>query len=456
MTKLIKYYFLIFACFIQAEPFQSTYEPLPAENTLIRNANIYDGEGNEFIETDLLIQNRKIVAIGKDLPATNDFKIIDASDKWVTPGIIDIHSHMGVYPAPGVSTSSDGNEATSPVTADVWAEHSIWVQDPQYALALKGGITAFHILPGSANLIGGRGVTVKNIQRNTIDSMKFPDAPHSLKMACGENPKRVYGNRQQAPSTRMGNAAGYRKAWIEAEAYLNRVDEYESKSDEAKEMGYAPQRDLEMETLAGVLRGEILVHNHCYRAEEMATMINIANEFNYKITAFHHGVEAYKIADLLAENGICGALWADWWGFKHEAYDMVQANIAILDQALNGKGCAIVHSDDAIGIQHLNQEASKALAAGLRAGFNITKARAMNWITSNPAKAAGIYDQTGSLKVGKNADVVIWSKNPFSVYALVEKVFIDGATAYDRESNFEPASDFDVGIISPNKNRLEE
>ena len=456
MTKLIKYYFLIFACFVQAEPFQSTYEPLPAENILIRNANIYDGEGNEFLETDLLIQNRKIVAIGKDLPSTNDFKVIDASDKWVTPGIIDIHSHMGVYPAPGVSTSSDGNEATSPVTADVWAEHSIWVQDPQYALALKGGVTAFHILPGSANLIGGRGVTVKNLQRNTINSMKFPDAPHSLKMACGENPKRVYGNRQQAPSTRMGNAAGYRKSWIQAEAYLNRLNEYESKSDDAKEMGYAPQRDLEMETLAGVLKGEILVHNHCYRAEEMATMINIANEFNYKITAFHHGVEAYKIADLLAENNICGALWADWWGFKHEAYDMVQANIAIVDQALGGKGCAIVHSDDAIGIQHLNQEASKALSAGLRAGFDITKARAMNWITSNPAKAAGIYDQTGSLKVGKNADVVIWSKNPFSVYALVEKVFIDGATAYDKEINFQPASDFDVGIISPNKNRIEE
>ena len=463
MTNLSKvpiYYSLIFmiffVCFIEGKPFESKYEPLPSENILISNANIYDGEGNEFLETDLLIQDRKVIAIGKDLPINNNFNVIDATNKWVTPGIIDIHSHMGVYPAPGVSTSSDGNEATSPVTADVWAEHSIWVQDPQYALALKGGITAFHILPGSANLIGGRGVTVKNIQRNTIDSMKFPDAPHSLKMACGENPKRVYGNRQQAPSTRMGNAAGYRKAWIEAEAYLNRVDEYESKSDEAKEMGYAPQRDLEMETLAGVIRGEILVHNHCYRAEEMATMINIANEFNYKITAFHHGVEAYKIADLLAENGICGALWADWWGFKHEAYDMVQANIAILDQALNGKGCAIVHSDDAIGIQHLNQEASKALAAGLRAGFNITKARAINWITSNPAKAAGIYDQTGSLKVGKNADVVIWLKNPFSVYALVEKVFIDGATAYDRESNFEPASDFDVGIISPNKNRIEE
>ena len=448
--------FMCFSLFVDAAPFESTYEPLPAENILIKNANIYDGEGNELLQTDLLIQDRKIIAIGKDLPASEDFKIIDASGKWVTPGIIDIHSHMGVYPAPGVSTSSDGNEATSPVTADVWAEHSMWVQDPQYALALKGGVTTFHVLPGSANLIGGRGVTVKNLQRNTINSMKFPNAPHSLKMACGENPKRVYGNRQQAPSTRMGNIAGYRKSWIEAEAYLSRLDEYEAKSEEAKEIGYKPQRNLELDTLAGVLRGEILVHNHCYRAEEMAMMIDIAEEFNYKITAFHHGVEAYKIADLLAKNNICAALWADWWGFKHEAYDMVQANVAIVDQALGGKGCAIVHSDSAIGIQHLNQEASKALSAGLRAGYDISKARAIKWITSNPAKAAGIYEETGSLKVGKNADVVIWSKNPFSVYSIAETVFIDGALAFDKDSNFLPASDFDIGIISPSKNRIEE
>ena len=443
-------------CMLIEKPFESTYAPLAPEKIIIQNASVYDGDGGEFLETDILVDNGKIIAIGKDLPFSNEFRVIDATGKWVTPGIIDIHSHMGVYPAPGVRTSSDGNEATSPVTADVWAEHSIWVQDPQYALALAGGVTAFHILPGSANLIGGRGVTVKNLQRVTINSMKFPDAPHSLKMACGENPKRVYGNRGQAPSTRMGNAAGYRKSWIQAEGYLRRLNEYEEKSDEAKELEYAPTRDLEMETLAGVLKGEILVHNHCYRADEMATMIDIAKEFNYKITAFHHGVEAYKIADLLADNGICGALWADWWGFKHEAYDMVQANIAIVDQARNGTGCAIVHSDDAIGIQHLNQEASKALSAGRRAGFEISEARAMKWITSNPARAAGIYDQTGSLKVGKNADVVVWSKNPFSVYALAEKVLIDGAIAYDREKNLLPASDFDIGIMSPNKNRIEE
>jgi len=449
------YFFSIFLVAENYEPFQSTYEPLPPTNTIFRNANIYDGEGNELINTDLIIKDGKVVAIGIDLPSSDDLKEIDASGKWITPGIIDIHSHMGVYPAPSVKTSSDGNEATSPVTAEVWAEHSIWVQDPQYALALKGGVTTFHVLPGSANLIGGRGVTAKNLQRNTITSMKFPNAPHSLKMACGENPKRVYGNRGQMPSTRMGNAAGYRKSWIKAQSYLSKLDEYEAKSDEAKELSYKPTRDLELETLAGVLRDEILVHNHCYRADEMATMIEIAKEFNYKITAFHHAVEAYKIADLLAENNICAALWADWWGFKHEAYDMVQANIAIVDQARNGTGCAIVHSDDEIGIQHLNVEAAKALSAGIKAGFNISKARAINWITSNPAKAAGIYDKTGSLKVGKNADVVLWSKNPFSIYALAEKVYIDGAIAFDRYSGLEPSSDFDVGIMNPSKNRIE-
>ena len=199
--KLI-YLLILFALpsLSEREPFDSTYKPLPAQYILFKNANIYDGESNELQNSDLLIKDGIIQAIGDEIAIEDEqLLIVDATGKWITPGIIDIHSHMGVYPAPGVRTSSDGNESTSPVTADVWAEHSIWVQDPQYALALKGGVTTFHILPGSANLIGGRGVTVKNLQRNTIQSMKYPDAPHSLKMACGENPKRVYGNRGQAP-----------------------------------------------------------------------------------------------------------------------------------------------------------------------------------------------------------------------------------------------------------------
>ena len=442
---------------IEAEPFDSTYIAKPSATSLLKNANIYDGEGNEFLGYDLLIKNGKIEAIGSDLDTqTEDAIEYDLSGMWVTPGIIDLHSHMGVYSAPGVKSSSDGNESTSPVTADVWAEHSVWTQDPQFSLALQGGVTTFHVLPGSANLIGGRGTTFKNVQSNTVQGMKYPDAPHSLKMACGENPKRVYGSRRQAPSTRMGNVAGYRKAWIKASKYKQNMNSYESKSAEAKEIVSPPTRDLEMDTLAGVLDGEILVQNHCYRAEEMAMMIDIAKEFGYKITAFHHAVEAYKIADLLADNNICGALWADWWGFKHEAYDMVQENIAIIDQARNGSGCAVVHSDDAIGIQHLNQEAAKALAAGNRAGFNISKARAMRWITSNPAKAAGIEETTGSLVKGKNADVVIWNKNPFSVYAIAQKVFIDGNLMFDRQDlSSKPVSDFDLGIIRPETNRTQ-
>jgi imidazolonepropionase-like amidohydrolase len=435
------------------DPFESNYKPLASERTLIKSVNLYDGLGNEFSNFDVLFDNGIIEEIGKDI-VDGDATIIDAKGKWLTPGIIDIHSHMGVYPAPGVRTSSDGNEATSPITAEVWAEHSVWTQDPQFSLALKGGVTAFHVLPGSANLMGGRGATFKNIPRNTIHDMKFPGAPHSLKMACGENPKRVYGNRGSAPSTRMGNMAGYRKAWINASDYQRRKNEYTSKSDEAKELIDPPKRNLELDTLAGVLDGEILVQNHCYRADEMAMMIEMSKEFDYKITAFHHAVEAYKIADLLADEGICGALWADWWGFKHEAYDMVPANIAIVDQARGGKGCAIVHSDDEVGIQHLNQEAAKALSAGLRAGYEISKARAIKWITSNAAKAAGILDQTGTIEIGKDADLVIWSKNPFSVYALAEYVFIDGAEAFVRgEKQTQPVTDFDLGIINPSDER---
>ena len=253
----------------------------------------------------------------------------------------------------------------------------------------------------------------------------------------------------------MGNVAGYRKAWIEAQSYLNRLEEYESKSEEAKELGYAPSRDLELETLVGVLKGDILIQNHCYRGEEMAVMLDIAKEFSYKVTTFHHAIEAYKVADILAEQGVCAAMWADWWGFKHEAFDMVWENVAMVDQALSGKGCAIVHSDSAVGIQHLNQEAAKALSAGNRAGLDINKARAIQWITLNPAKALGIADRVGSLEVGKMGDAVIWSGDPFSIYSKAEKVFIDGHLKYDSDSiDAFTRTDFDLGIIIPEGDRL--
>ena len=439
----------------ETKAFESTYEPNDSGDVFIENARILTGTGKEILKGSILISSNKIKAIGESLSKPPGAKAIDANGKWVTPGIIDIHSHMGVYPAPGLRSSSDGNEATSPVTAHVWAEHSVWTQDPQMPLALKGGITTFHVLPGSANLIGGRGVTLKNIWSRTVQGMKFPGAPYTLKMACGENPKRVYGGRNSEPSTRMGNVAGYRKAWIRAQGYRNKLEEYESKSEEAKELEYAPSRDLELETLVGVLDGEILIQNHCYRGEEMAVMLDIAKEFNYKVTTFHHAIEAYKVADILADNGVCAAMWADWWGFKHEAFDMVWENAAIVDQANSGTGCAIIHSDSAVGIQRLNQEAAKAMAAGNRAGFNILPSRAIKWITSNPAKALGIADKVGSLEAGKMADVVIWDGNPFSVYSKTEKVFVDGLLLYDKDNPSTPkATDFELGIINSQENRL--
>jgi imidazolonepropionase-like amidohydrolase len=323
------------------------------------------------------------------------------------------------------------------VRPDVWAEHSVWPQDPGFSRALaNGGVTSLQVLPGSANLFGGRSVVLKNVPARTVQGMKFPGAPYGLKMACGENPKRVYGNKG-GPSTRMGNIATTRATWLKAIAYKRKWDKYQ------RDGGDMPERDLSMDTLKGVLEGKILVHNHCYRADEMAIMIDLSHEMGYKITAFHHAVEAYKIADLLAKEGICSAMWADWWGFKMEAYDGIKENIPFVDKA---GACAIVHSDDPNGIQHLNQEAAKALADGRRAGINISDESAWRWLAINPAKALGIADKTGSLKPGKMADVVIWNGNPFSTYTRPDKVWIDGAMMYDAANpRIRPVTDFELG-----------
>ena len=423
-------------------PYASTYQPLPSQTTLIRNATILTAAGPIIERGSVLMQNGRVAAVGADIQAPAGALVIDGTGKWVTPGVIDTHSHLGVYPAPGIESTQDGNEMTNPVTAEVWADHSLWPQDPQFELARAGGVTTLQLLPGSGNLIGGRSVTVKNVPSRTAEGMKFPGAPPGLKMACGENPKRVYGGRNSAPSTSMGNMAGYRKAWLEATAYR---DKWKKWRDGGSDPEKRPDRNLQMETLAAVLDGQILVHNHCYRADEMAAMINLAKEFGYKVASFHHAVEAYKIRDLLVKSDICASMWADWWGFKLEAYDGIKENIALVNDA---KGCAIVHSDDPNGIQRLNQEAAKAMHAGWRAGMKIDRADAVKWLTINPARALGIDKITGSLETGKSADVVIWSADPFSVYAKAEQVFIDGARLYDRASPPRD-SDFMLGQRGP-------
>ena len=418
-----------------ADPYPSTYHRVPSPPVLLQHATVLTGTGERLENADVLMRDGRIVAVGAGLDAPADALLVDATGKWVTPGIIDIHSHLGVYASPGVDANSDGNEMTSPVTPNVWAEHSVWPQDPGFLTALAGGITTLQVLPGSANLIGGRGVTLKNVPATTYQGMKFPGAPWGLKMACGENPKRVYGEKG-GPQTRMGNVAGYRAAFAEATEYRKKHAPGGKDADGA--------RDLKMETLVGVLDGDIRVHIHCYRADEMATMLDLSKEFGFHIAAFHHAVEAYKIADRLAAEGVCAAMWADWWGFKMESFDGIQENIALVDRAPGS--CAIVHSDSEEGIQRLNQEAAKVIANAGRVGISIAPEHAIQWLTANPAKAMGIDGQTGTLEAGKMADVVLWNGSPFSSYAQAEQVYIDGARMYDRHDPArQPKSDFLLG-----------
>ncbi len=411
---------------VNENPYPSTYRPYPGRPVALVGATVFDGTGKRIENGTVLLREGKVAGVGDASLSTQGYDRIDAAGKFVTPGIIDIHSHLGVYPSPGIRANSDGNEATDPTTPEVWAEHSVWPQDPGFTRAMAhGGITSLMILPGSANLMGGRSVTLKNVPARTVQGMKFPGAPYGLKMACGENPKRVYGGKGRMPSTRMGNFAVNRQTWLDA------------KADDGK------KRNLATETLKGVLAGKILVQNHCYRADEMAQVIDMAKEMGYKVSTFHHAVESYKIGDLLRENGICSAIWADWYGFKMESYDGIPENAALL---FKEGACVVIHSDDENGIQRLNQEASKAAAAGRRMGMAIPDEAVIRWITLNPAKAMGIDAMTGSLEPGKMADAVLWNGNPLSVYSRPEKVWVDGALLYDSgDPRLRPMTDFELG-----------
>lgn len=424
--------------------YPSTYIRREHPPVLIRNATILTAAGAELTNASILLADGRIVAVGRETAPPAGATVLDATGKFVTPGLIDTHSHIGVYAAPGTRSLSDGNERTDPVTAQVWAEHSFWPQDPQIPLAVAGGVTVLQALPGSANLVGGRSATLRLIPARTVQEMKYPGAPYGLKMACGENPKSVYA--EEGPATRMANVAGYRAAFAEAEKYRTDWDEYVEDPS-----GDRPERDLNLETLAEVLRGKILVQNHCYRADEMAQMMDLGREFGFRIRSFHHAVEAYKIADLLARDSVAGSVWSNWWGFKMESLDGIPENAALLQQA---GARAIIHSDSPDGIQRLNQEAAKAMYAGRNAGLDVTREHAIRWITANPAWALGIDSTTGTLEPGKAADVVVWSGDPFSVYSKAERVYNAGWLVFDRsDPKRQYRTDFNLGTSAPGVGR---
>ena len=361
------------------------------------------------------IHDGKIAGFGTTVNAPADAMKIDASGKYLTPGIIDPHSHSAL--------DSDVNEATSPVTPSMMMIDAFDNRDKALYQALAGGVTTELLLHGSANMIGGQAVVIKNKFGLSRDAMLFPNAPRSIKFASGENPKRVYGGRGQLPSTRMGNFEVMRQAFEDAKVYMAKWDDYNAKVARGDRDVTKPAVDLKLQALADVLRGKLYVQIHCYRADEFLTEEAIAKEYGYKIRAFHHALEMYKVAGQIAPTGTAIATFADWWGYKDEAWDAIPWNAVMsMHQGIR----VALKSDSNDYIRRLNQEAGKMVHYG-----GATEEEALRMITLNPAWIIGVDDRVGSIDTGKDADLVIWNMDPLSTYARAEKVYIDGDLFFD-------------------------
>ncbi len=390
--------------------------PAAHNEVVIKNATVMTVTHGNIANGSVYVKDGKIVAVGAAVNAPASATVIDAGGKYLTPGIIDSHSHLAL--------DNDVNEATSPITPQMMMIDAFDYQDKAIYRALAGGVTTSLLLHGSANVIGGQAVVIKHKYGAERDAMLFPGAPRSIKFASGENPKRVYGSRDQLPSTRMGNFEVQREAFVQAQEYRRDWDDYDAKVKKGDKDAKPPKRDLKLEALADVLRGKLLVQIHCYRADELLTEMDIAREFGYKVRAFHHALEAYKVADKIAANGVGIATFADWWGFKQEAYDAIPWNAVISMR----KGVRVaIKSDSDDFARRLNQEAAKTMRYG-----GATEEEALKMITINPAWIIGVDDRVGSIDVGKDADLVIWDGYPLSSYGVPNKVFIDGDVYFDR------------------------
>jgi imidazolonepropionase-like amidohydrolase len=461
-----------------SRPIASCPAPLPTEThptpryanrvrtspTLIRGATVWTAAGAILQRTDVLLRDGRIAEIGRDLTAPAGAVVIDGRGKHLTPGLIDPHSHIGVYPLPYLDAHSDGNEVGKPMSPSVRAADAFWPQDPALSLALAAGVTTALIVPGSANLIGGQGLTIKLVPGRSAEDLRFPGAPATLKMACGENPKRVYGNKG-GPSSRMGSVARVRELLQQAVEYRQRWRRFRSEERSWRDRqarrcrgatrgGIAeekdalppdpPKRDLAIETVVEALEGRARVQWHCYRADEMLRLISVAKEYGLPIGAFHHAVEAYKIRDVLRRERVAIVTWINWWGFKAEAYDAIPEAPALIGAA---GGLVALHSDSSVVIQRLNHEAALAYFRGRDLGLPLREEDAINTVTSGPARILGIDHLTGTIARGKMADVVLWDGHPLSVYTRVERVFVDGRPVYDRLAAGRRPTDFELQLV---------
>ena len=400
---------------------------------LIKNATVMTAVRGTLENTDILVRNGKIAKIGKNLSAGAGAEVIDATGKFVTPGIVDCHSHTMIDAI---------NEGTLSVTSMTGTRDVLNPTDIAIYRALAGGVTSANILHGSANSIGGKNTVVKFKWGHPVEDYPIPDAPPGIKFAMGENPKGSNFSRPgvapRYPRTRMGVIETDRDALLRARDYKRAWDDYK-----AGKTRVPPRRDLELEPLVEVIEGKRLVHAHGYRSDEHLNLMLLADEFGFKIATLQHGLEAYKIAPEIAKRGTGVSIFTDSWGYKLEAYDAIPYNAYLLWKA----GVVVsINSDSDERMRRLNLDAAKVEKYG-----GVPEEEALKMITLNPAKQLGIDKRTGSIEVGKDGDFVIWSAHPFSVYSHVERTIIEGETFFDRAKDIQKRAD-----LAKEREELEE
>lgn len=389
-------------------------------NMLIKNGTVITITKGILENTDVLIKDGKISQIGKGIAAPTGYQVIDANGMHVMPGIIDAHSHIALTAI---------NEATQPNTAQVWTGDALDPFDVAIYRALAGGVTISHAMHGSANAIGGQCETIKH-RFGTFDPevLRMEGAPRTIKFALGENPTRVHGEGNGiVPRTRMGVEFVIRQAFSEGKEYMNAWDTYNSAKTQKGFRGMPPAYDLRKETLADILKGNIIIHCHSYRADEIYMLLQVCKDFGIKKLVFQHVNEGFKVAPELAEYGAMASVFADWWAYKFEVYYSTAYNAAILTK--NGVVTSI-NSDSEELIRHLYHEAGKTQKYG-----GLTDDEALALITINPAKQLGIDARVGSLEVGKEADIAIFKGHPLSTYAIPMITVVDGVVRFDREKD---------------------
>ncbi len=394
--------------------------------TLLRGATLWTATGQVLEKTDILLQNAQIQAIGPNLTAPKDARVIDAAGKIVTPGLVDMHSHLGVYAAPSAKAHQDGNEMTSPITPAVRALDAFDPEDPAIARTVAGGVTTALILPGSGNVVGGQAFYA-NLYGKTVADMAVPNPPRSMKWAMGENPKRIYGSKGQLPMSRMGHGWVLRRMLFEAKELRESQDRFDKETIHTGQRPYRP----ELEPIVALLRGQVLLQVHCYEVHDIETLIRISHEFAFPIAAIHHALEAWKIPEVLKFEGIGVATFADLWGYKMEAYDASVHGPQLLADA--GVTVALKSDHPVIDSMWLINEAAKAHHYG------VPEQLALQMVTRNPARLIGLGDRLGTLEVGKEADVAVWPGNPLTVGALPERVFVRGVQVVGDGGNVQAA-----------------